>query len=76
MEDGDLLPDEAEDGLVGGDWGEAEVLGVGALLSRSGDAEEPGDVADGVLELGGHLAEGGGGDDAKDALHEAVGAAF
>lgn len=77
-EHGDLFPDEAEDGLVGGDGGEAEVL-VGAIVGGGGDAEEPRDVADGVFEEGGGFAERGGGDDGDDgehALHELVGAAL
>lgn len=79
MEGGNLLPDEAEDGLIGGDGGEAEVPNIvvfSVTVSRGRDAEEPGDVAYRVVELGGGTFELCGGDDGEDALHEAVGAAF
>ncbi|WVZ11132.1 hypothetical protein V8G54_015662 [Vigna mungo] len=72
VEDGDLLPDEAEDRLVRGYGREPpEVLAAG-FAGR--DAEEPGDVADGVFKVGGDLAEGGARVECKHALHESVAA--
>uniref|UniRef100_A0A0A9E062 Uncharacterized protein n=1 Tax=Arundo donax TaxID=35708 RepID=A0A0A9E062_ARUDO len=77
VEHGDLLPDEEEDGLVLRDGGQADVgVEVVVVGGRRRDAEEPGEVADGVVELVGHLLEGAGGDDGEDAADEAVRAAL
>ncbi|CAA6673498.1 unnamed protein product [Spirodela intermedia] len=59
----DLLPNQAENRLVGGDRGESKVTVV----------VQPGHIPDGVLQLGGHLLEGCSGYDGEDALYEAVG---
>ena len=67
MEDRDLFPNESYYWFIGGVWLEAEVL-----VGGGGDTGDPGDVTDGVLEVGGHLAERGRGDDGEHALHEVV----
>uniref|UniRef100_A0A8R7UJ57 Uncharacterized protein n=1 Tax=Triticum urartu TaxID=4572 RepID=A0A8R7UJ57_TRIUA len=61
VEHRDLLPDEEEDGLVLRDGGQAdvhvEVVLAGAGGGGGGDAEQPGEVPRGVVELVGHLLE-------------------
>ncbi|XP_010481775.1 PREDICTED: uncharacterized protein LOC104760534 [Camelina sativa] len=42
VENDDLLPDEANDGLVGGDKGKTKVAGVAVIFGVRRDAEEPG----------------------------------
>ncbi|KAL5168654.1 hypothetical protein HKD37_11G030768 [Glycine soja] len=74
VEDGDLLPDEAEDRLVR--RYRREPADVVSAAVSGGDPEEPGDVADGVLEEQGDLAERGAGVEGEDALHEGVAAAL
>ena len=47
-------------------------IGLLAAISGGEDAEDPRDVVDGVLEVGGHLAKCGDRDDGEHALHEVV----
>uniref|UniRef100_J3MV20 Uncharacterized protein n=1 Tax=Oryza brachyantha TaxID=4533 RepID=J3MV20_ORYBR len=75
VEDGDLLPDEEENGLVLRDGREADVVVEVVGVAVVGDAEDPGEVAEGVVQLVGRLLEGAGGDDGEDAADEAVAAA-
>ncbi|KAL0743116.1 hypothetical protein Bca4012_084629 [Brassica carinata] len=65
VEKSNMLPDEAEDELVGGKRRKTKVISVTVILSGSGDTEEPRNVT-----------ESGGGDDGEDALHDAVGSAL
>ncbi|CAA7410728.1 unnamed protein product [Spirodela intermedia] len=78
----DLLPNQAENRLVGGDRGESKVTVVVVVVvaaaaatasAGGGHSEQPGHIPDGVLQLGGHLLEGCSGYDGEDALYEAVG---
>ncbi|CAF2055864.1 unnamed protein product, partial [Brassica napus] len=41
VEKSNMLPDEAEDGLVGGDRRNTKVTSVTVILNGSGDTEEP-----------------------------------
>ena len=81
LQHGDLLPDEEEDGLVLRDGGQADVVvlvvvgGGGGGGGVAGDAEDPGEVPERVVEQVGGLPEGARGDDGEDAVEDAAAAA-
>uniref|UniRef100_A0A0E0R9K3 Uncharacterized protein n=1 Tax=Oryza rufipogon TaxID=4529 RepID=A0A0E0R9K3_ORYRU len=58
VEDGDRLPDEEKDGLILGDGGEADLVVEVVGVEVVGDAEDLGEVAEGLVKLGGGLVEG------------------
>ena len=52
-----MLPDEADDGLIGGDRRKTKVTSVTVIPNGSRDTEEPRNVTDRVLQLSRHFAE-------------------